>query len=147
MPRATAIRVRIRRERHPYLWYTKDLCCWRSSVSKDPIHTCKWRRIRDMSLECGLVEMMLRRWLVGAVAIAVLGSAVFDDGRPSVQTAFARPSQTAGYCENDSEMAATARDSSAAGQGETATQAVNPTLTESQADAAATHCPADMVEV
>lgn len=90
---------------------------------------------------------MLRRWLVGAVAVAVLGSAVFDDGRPSVQNALAHPTQVAGYCENDSEMAATASNTVVAGQDAPATQAANPTLSESQVNADATQCPADMVEV
>jgi len=82
--------------------------------------------------------MTVRRWLVGTVALAVLGSVAFDFGQQPVQSALAKPLREAGYCANEVPAKAEATNSSqSAGAAESGIKA------GTEPDA----CPADMVEV
>jgi formylglycine-generating enzyme len=82
--------------------------------------------------------MTVRRWLVGTVTLAVLGSVAFDFGQQPVQSAQAEPLRAAGYCEGEvTAKAETTNPSQTAGAAES----------ETQAGAETGSCPADMVEV
>jgi formylglycine-generating enzyme len=82
--------------------------------------------------------MTVRRWLVGTVALAVLGSVAFDFGQQPVQSALAEPLRTAGYCESDIPAKTETTNPS---------QAADAAESETQVGSETGSCPADMVEV
>jgi hypothetical protein len=82
--------------------------------------------------------MTVRRWLVGTVALAVLGSAIMDFGHEPVQAALAEPNRVAGYC---------AGNTVAHGEAANVIQVVGTASSGPQADSQEGSCPADMVEV
>jgi formylglycine-generating enzyme len=86
--------------------------------------------------------MTVRRWLVGTVALAVLGSAALDFGHEPVQVALAESNRAAGYCEG---VTAAAVETTKPGQA--ADAALAESRAQSQAGSEEGSCPADMVEI
>lgn len=82
--------------------------------------------------------MTVRRWLVGTVALTILGSVAFDFGQQPVQTALAEPLTGAGYCASELPAKAETTNSS---------QRTGAAESEIQSGTEAGACPADMVEV
>jgi len=93
------------------------------------------------------MEMTFRRWLVGTVAMAVLGAATLDFGHSPVQVALADSARGAGYCADDTATAETADSTVVAAAELQPSERSNAELTGSQGESDEARCPADMVEV
>lgn len=86
--------------------------------------------------------MTVRRWLLGTVTLAILGSAMVDVGHQPIQLARAESGKVAGYCENSPTSM-----NAEANRAEIGQEAQLNQTSPSSAENSDVRCPADMVEV